>query len=113
MSYFRGRHQVTGEGLQVGMEEDRIADVKPIDYSGSQWNPAGLIDLQVNRFCRFDLNNGTVTSQCLLSLAKKLLVYRAPIFVPTVFTDSENRIPDVLRPIRDARGNHASLAQEM
>jgi len=111
MNAITGRDPATGKGLHIVIDGDRIADIKPTDYDGSRWLSAGLIDLQVNGFAGFDLNDGAVDSECVMALAQRLLSLGITSFLPTIITASSAQVRDALSAIHAARKTHPLLAR--
>ena len=106
-----GRDPATGKGLHIVVEGDRIVEIKHTRYAGSLWLSAGLIDLQVNGFAGFDLNDGAVDSERVLTLAQRLLSLGITSFLPTIITASSEQVRDALNVIYRARLTHPLLAR--
>lgn len=104
-----GRDPATGKGLHVVIDDDRIVDIKHTSYAGSHWLSAGLIDLQVNGFAGFDLNDGAVDTERVLALAQRLLSHGITSFLPTIITANFEQVRDALNVIHTARLTHPLL----
>lgn len=111
MNALSGRDPATGKGLQLEFDNDRIVSIQHTDNPGSQWLSPGLIDLQVNGFAGHDLNDGTVTSDRVHALAKRLASLGITSFLPTIITASFEQVRDALIAIRAARSTYPLLAR--
>jgi len=98
-----GRDAGTGRGIAVSLQGDRIAAIEPVNYDGRLFLSAGLVDLQVNGYARFDLNDGALTAERVSSLTDMLLAMGTTTYLPTLVTASEACISQGLKAIRLAR----------
>lgn len=63
----------------------------------------GLVDLQVNGYAGFDLNDGAVDAETVSKLARVMLEHGVTTFLPTVITETEDNICKALAAIAQAR----------
>lgn len=101
----------TGKGIAIEIANGRIAAIRPAENAGSHYLSAGLIDLQVNGFRGFDLNNGEVTANTVLSLCEELLSVGVTTWLPTIITASERSIIQALEAITGIRAGHRLIAE--
>jgi N-acetylglucosamine-6-phosphate deacetylase len=106
-----GRDPETGRGLAVGIDAGRIASIEAADYDGPLYLSAGLVDLQVNGYSRFDLNDGAVTAERVSALTGMLLAMGTTTYLPTLITASEVSITNGLHAIREARERDPRVAR--
>jgi N-acetylglucosamine-6-phosphate deacetylase len=98
-----GRDPETGRGLAVGVEGGRISSVETADHDGPLYLSPGLVDLQINGYSHYDLNDGTVTPERVLALTEVMLSLGTTTYLPTLVTASEINITSGLEAIREAR----------
>lgn len=98
-----GRDPETGAGIAVGIEGGHITTIEAADYAGPLYLSPGLVDLQVNGYAHYDLNDGTVTAERVLALTEMLLALGTTTYLPTLVTNSEINIVAGLEAIREAR----------
>lgn len=101
----------TGKGFAIEIAEGKIAAIRPAENTSPFYLSAGLIDLQVNGYCGFDLNNGEITPNILLSLCEELLSVGVTTFLPTIITASETSILQALSEIAKIRASHRLIAE--
>ncbi|MCJ9747117.1 N-acetylglucosamine-6-phosphate deacetylase [Neorhizobium sp. SHOUNA12A] len=101
----------TGKGFAIEIAEGKIAAIRPAENTSPFYLSAGLIDLQVNGYCGFDLNNGEITPNILLSLCEELLSVGVTTFLPTIITASEASILQALADIAKIRASHRLIAE--
>jgi len=106
-----GRDPETGKGRSVTIEGDRITAIAPADYAGSLYLSAGLVDLQVNGYSHYDLNDGTLTPERVLALTQTLLSLGTTTYLPTLVTASEVNITNGLLAIKQARETYPLVAR--
>ena len=87
-----GRDPETGQGIGITIADGRILGIEPADYSGALYLSPGLVDLQVNGYAHFDLNDGTVTAERVADLTEAQLALGTTTFLPTFITSSEQAI---------------------
>lgn len=98
-----GRDPVSGNMLDIIMENGRIRAIIPSPIEEAPWLAAGFTDLQVNGYLGSDVNADAVRPEVILSLTKKMLALGVMTFLPTVITASEEKIIHALRTIAEAR----------
>ncbi|WP_440409665.1 N-acetylglucosamine-6-phosphate deacetylase [Neorhizobium petrolearium] len=101
----------TGKGIAIEIADGRISAVRPAENTSSHFLSAGLVDLQVNGFRGFDLNNGEVTPKIVLSLCEELLSVGVTTWLPTIITASEEAILQALEAIAKIRAGHRLIAE--
>ncbi|MBB6734308.1 amidohydrolase family protein [Cohnella sp. CBP 2801] len=85
------------------MEGGRIADVVPIaDREDLPWLAPGLVDLQVNGFAGIDFNALPPETRSIGSAVRMLLRQGVTTFLPTVITNSDEAIEQLLASIASA-----------
>ena len=87
-----GRDPETGKGVAVAFESGRITAIAAADYDGPLYLGPGLVDLQVNGYAQYDLNDGTVTPERVLALTELMLAHGTTTYLPTLVTASEANI---------------------
>lgn len=103
MTRLVGRDPATGAGLAIDMVAGRITLVSPIDYDGSHYVSAGLVDLQVNGYFGLDLNDHALTVERVIALTRKLFEVGVTTYQPTLITASESSIISAIEAIVAAR----------
>ncbi|MCX7227101.1 MAG: hypothetical protein NT071_16190, partial [Burkholderiales bacterium] len=77
----------TGQSLTVEVKDGLIHAVHrvpaAIPATGQGWLAAGLIDLQVNGYAGYDLNDDQVTPETVQALARAMLASGVTTFLPT------------------------------
>lgn len=89
----------TGKGFAIEIADGRITAIRPAENTSPRYLAAGLIDLQVNGYCGFDLNSGEVTPNILLSLCEELLSVGVTTWLPTLITAPEASLLQALADI--------------
>lgn len=105
-----GRDPATGQGLTVSFADGRITAIAPDDYAGPLYLSAGLIDLQVNGYSHYDLNDGSVDAERVAALTETQLALGVTTFLPTLVTQAEANILKGLRAIKAARERFPRVA---
>lgn len=102
-----GRDPATGELLLLRIEDGTIADVQrraSTVASDEPWLTPGLVDLQVNGFGGFDVNDFAEDDGETISAMVRALVARGvTTVVPTIITAAEQHIVTCLRRVVAAR----------
>jgi len=98
-----GRRYDTGECMAITVEDGIIRKVEPIDEQPQlPWISPGWIDLQVNGFAGFDLNDRTTVAEDILGVTKAMFSCGVTNYLPTVITGSSERISQAMQAIRNA-----------
>ncbi|WP_420151412.1 N-acetylglucosamine-6-phosphate deacetylase [Spirosoma sp.] len=99
-----GRHYQTGEAITVTWQDGCIRQIETdMNLSGDlPLIGPGLIDLQVNGFGGVDVNSDTLTVEQIDTLTQLLWSQGVTSYLPTVITNSSERIKTALRTIREA-----------
>jgi N-acetylglucosamine-6-phosphate deacetylase len=106
-----GRDVATGRALRITVEDGVIRSIEEGSSHAQSWIAPGFIDLQVNGYGGFDLNDGQVDPDVVLSLTRRLLARGTTTFLPTLITAPEERIIAALRAIARARQAHPLVAR--
>ncbi|MGH2549228.1 MAG: N-acetylglucosamine-6-phosphate deacetylase [Thermomicrobiales bacterium] len=90
---YAGRDIATGVAVELQIAGGEIVSVEPWETAGDYpWIAPGLVDLQVNGYMGFDLNDGAVTAETVRGLAVSLLRTGVTTFLPTIVTASPEAI---------------------
>lgn len=106
-----GRDPVSGNVLEVIVENGRIRAIIPSSTEEAPWLSCGFMDLQVNGYFGSDVNSDSVDPDLILTLTNKMLALGVTTFLPTVITASEEKITRALRVIADARRTYPLVAR--
>lgn len=98
-----GRDAATGRPIRITMEQGIIRSIEATSAYVDSWLVPGLIDLQVNGYGGFDLNDARVEPDVITSLTGRLLAIGTTTYLPTLITAPEDRITATLRSIARAR----------
>ncbi|NLS01000.1 amidohydrolase family protein [Rhizobium sp. P38BS-XIX] len=101
----------TGTAIAIEIVDGAIAAIKPCESASPTFISAGLIDLQVNGFRGFDLNNGAVTPNVVRSICGELLSVGVTTWLPTIITASEAAILQALEAIAESRADDGLVAE--
>lgn len=99
----QGRDPLTGEFIEILVENGVIRSIAPGLSREDLWLSPGFIDLQVNGYAGYDLNAESISPDLVTDLMYKLFAVGGTTFVPTIITASEGRIIAALRAIGEAR----------
>ena len=105
-----GRDPETERSLSLLVEDGVIARIDSSDEQGDLYLSAGLIDLQVNGCCGFDVNAQHLTPEAVVGLVDAMLANGVTCFAPTIITAPEERICSALQVMAEARRRHAKVA---
>lgn len=108
----QGRDPLTGECIEVRVEDGVIQSIVPGTSEEDLWLSPGFIDLQVNGYAGCDLNAEPITPDVVSTLMQRLFAVGVTTFVPTLITTSEERIIAALRAIGEAR-NRSPLVKHV
>jgi N-acetylglucosamine-6-phosphate deacetylase len=103
---FSGRDPMSGNVITVHCGDSLISRVEPGASAladSESWLCSGLVDLQVNGYCGYDLNADDLDIDTVRSLARNLLATGVTAFAPTLITAPEQKLLRNLRVIADAR----------
>ncbi|MGA8530527.1 MAG: amidohydrolase family protein [Acidobacteriaceae bacterium] len=98
-----GRNALTGEFIEVCIEDGVIQSIAPALSGEDVWLSPGFIDLQVNGYAGCDLNAESVGPDVVTALMYRLFTVGITTFVPTIITAAEDRILAALDAVREAR----------
>jgi len=97
----------TGQSLTVEVKDGLIHAVHrapaAVPATGQGWLAAGLIDLQVNGYAGYDLNDDQVIPETVQALARAMLASGVTTFLPTLITASEAQLTKALVAVQAAR----------
>jgi N-acetylglucosamine-6-phosphate deacetylase len=97
-----GRDPATGHGIRITIEDSKIVLIEPADTADPLWISAGLVDLQVNGYLGFDVNETEMCAETVSKLTRALLVTGVTTFAPTVCTGTERNMLHQLSSIAQA-----------
>lgn len=105
MKVVRARHYVTGEIWQLALDGDALASLTltPPEGEGSIWLAPLLVDLQVNGLRGIDFLDPSITIAQIEKLAVSLQMDGVCHGLPTVTTQSKDRISQALKQIARAK----------
>lgn len=100
-----GRDPATGAVLRVAFAGGRISEVsEPGDGEADHWIAPGLVDLQVNGYHGFDVNEPSLREATIAGLADALARVGVTTVVPTLITAPPDQLLASLATIARARG---------
>lgn len=108
MDLIMGRHYRTGELIQVSavdgcLQEIRAADAVPQELGEPvPWIAPGLVDLQINGYLGMDVNQAPLTKETVAELTRALWKEGVTSYYPTVITNGDAPISQILGAIADA-----------
>jgi N-acetylglucosamine-6-phosphate deacetylase len=105
-----GRDPATGRPVEVRVADGRIASVRDAADADDEWLTAGLVDLQVNGYAGADVNAADVDASVIAELVRRVRQVGVTTLVPTVITESEERIVAALRAVAAARAADPAVA---
>lgn len=105
----RGR-LVTGEIVEITVANDVIAAIEPWQGGAEHFIGAGLVDLQVNGYFGFDLNQSPLPPERVISLTRKLFEHGVTTYLPTLITASAESLTQGLEAIALARQSDPVVA---
>jgi N-acetylglucosamine-6-phosphate deacetylase len=109
-----GRDPVTGEMLNVECSAGVVSSIHRSPGTGDvnvPWLAAGLVDLQVNGYHGFDINDENLSTNTVRALRDELLATGVTTFVPTIITNSREWMRHALQVIAQARRIDDELAR--
>jgi N-acetylglucosamine-6-phosphate deacetylase len=112
----RGTNEITGldprseRPIRVVTEEGRIARIEESKIDTDLYLSPGFVDLQVNGYAGFDLNEKDVSVETIAGLVDAMLARGVTCFAPTVISAPEEQICRTLRVIAKARKIHHRVA---
>ena len=110
MTRIAGTCPATGAGMSITLDGARIDAVGQGGAEG--WLAPGLIDLQINGFGGFDLNDGRLSPETVIRLCARLLAEGVTRFLPTIITAAPDTMCDAMSAIARA-SNHDAIARAM
>ncbi|KOP64688.1 N-acetylglucosamine-6-phosphate deacetylase [Bacillus sp. FJAT-18019] len=100
-----GQHYVTGEWTQLAWNPDgEIERVVPGRGDDKIWIAPGLIDLQINGGYGHDFNSLPLTVDTVIQVTRRLWEKGVTLYYPTVITNGDEEIEQLLRVIDAACG---------
>ena len=108
-STITGRDPQTGRPFSLLVKDGVIAHVDSSQEQTDRYLSAGLIDLQVNGCCGFDVNAEHLTQEIIVALVDAMLARGVTCFAPTIITAPEEKICSALQVIAGARRHHSRV----
>jgi N-acetylglucosamine-6-phosphate deacetylase len=109
-----GRDPASGDLLEIECSGAIVSSIRrsrsAVD-ADAPWLVAGLVDLQVNGYHGFDVNDESLSTDTLRGLRDELLTTGVTTFVPTIVTNSREWIRHALQAIAQARRTDDELAR--
>ena len=108
LSYVKGLHYRTGKPIRVHIANGLIEEIKevieaePTEPEPLPWIGPGFVDLQINGFSGIDFNMPHLTEEAVHSVTRKLWAEGVTTYYPTVITNSDQAIEDMVRSISQA-----------
>ncbi|UCD79806.1 MAG: hypothetical protein JSW26_31225, partial [Desulfobacterales bacterium] len=88
-----GRSVVTGKGLYLSIENDRVVDINPADVpQDAPYISPGFIDLQVNGCAGCDYSSEDFAAEHLQRIVDLLAAGGTARHVPTIITNPQRRM---------------------
>ncbi len=106
----RARLRSTGQGVEIGWSEATIDKMVPIKEELDEslpWLAAGFVDVQVNGLAGINFGDPEITPEDVATVAERLAAHGVTHFLPTLITDSVDRMSRSL--MRLARAADTSL----
>ncbi len=101
--HIEGRDIRTGAGIVLTVRHGCIQSCRPTNQKYECWLSPGLVDLQVNGYRGFDLNEDAATPATVSRLVRRLLAAGVTTFLPTLVTASREQLLARLSAIAEAR----------
>lgn len=99
----RGDWKGTGKPCAVGIEAGHITDVRgDVEVAPNAYLAPGFIDVQVNGYAGNDYSSPALDTAQIRAITERLLRAGATRHVPTIVTNSQERIVSNLKTIADA-----------
>jgi N-acetylglucosamine-6-phosphate deacetylase len=102
-SEIRGRDVQTGMDIVLTLRDGHIASIHPAEPENEYWLSPGLVDLQVNGYRGFDLNEDAMNAATVSGLVRELLAVGVTTFAPPLITASREQLLARLDAIAEAR----------
>lgn len=110
MSHLVGRDPASGQVLRVDVDGGLITAVAAVDADADRWIAPGLIDLQVNGYHGFDLNEPELRPRTVTGLVRALAAVGVTTVVPTLITAPKDQLLWSLATVAEARRSSGHLA---
>ena len=98
-----GRDVNSGAGVALTVRDGRIASLRPAKTVNGCWLSPGLVDLQVNGYRGFDLNDDAIDVATVSGLVREMLACGVTTFLPTLVTASPAQLLARLSVIAECR----------
>lgn len=106
-----GLHYKTGEPINVYMAGGVVDRIEPLldgeverGVKRLPWIGPGFVDLQINGFSGIDLNHPSITPEDVHVITRKLWAEGTTTYLPTVITNSDKNIENIVGAIAHACG---------
>lgn len=110
MSHLAGRDPATGRVLRVDVDGGLISRVTRVAGQADHWIAPGLIDLQVNGYGGFDVNERDLRPETVSGLVGALRRVGVTSVVPTLITAPADQLLASLTTIAEARRRSGDIA---
>lgn len=103
MTICSGMDAVSGAGVEIACDGERIAEVRPARERPSNWIAPGWVDIQVNGFAGVDYNSPTTPQEEIARSVEALYSAGVTRFYPTVITGAPQDMVGALRNLSRAK----------
>ena len=98
-----GKNYLNGRNIRIEIEKEVIVGVYPFQTDMTlPFVAPGLVDLQVNGYSGVDLNTKGLIEEDIYQMVESLFTQGVTSFLPTVITNSSERIKQILKVILSA-----------
>ncbi|MDU0200669.1 N-acetylglucosamine-6-phosphate deacetylase [Paenibacillus sp. MAH-36] len=100
-----GRHYRTGLPIDVTIANGHIENICLLEAELQEqlpWIGPGLVDLQINGYAGRDFNQAPLAKETVMELTRNIWKKGVTTYYPTVITNSEDKISQILRTITEA-----------
>jgi N-acetylglucosamine-6-phosphate deacetylase len=106
-----GRSVVTGKGVHLSIEQERVVDINPADVpQDAPYISPGFIDLQVNGCAGSDYSSKDFAAEDLQRIVSLLAASGTARHVPTIITNTQRRIVKNLQTLMRVLENTPDLS---
>ncbi|TDG00243.1 N-acetylglucosamine-6-phosphate deacetylase [Paenibacillus piri] len=112
-----GIHILTGEPIRLWIDAmGQIAKTERLTLQPNNkldWLAPGLVDLQINGHGGIDLNTPALTVQAVKDITRKLWLEGVTTFCPTIITNNDDAIEQMVRTIAEAYSSDPLIARSI
>lgn len=105
-----GRRYDTGEVVEITYDQNRVASCEPSTETTAPWIAPAFVDLQVNGYARVEFNDPALTADQIAAVCASMDDMGVAQFLPTITTDSQERITKSLGVIAAACRENPNIA---